>query len=98
MARTAKFDDSHATARAVKSGVFDKQTPIGDVDYDEYDDDMSRRDFEDYFVQHELLLELAEAPRPDWLEAINDDKVSLSAWSLDTALNSALEEAWGRVE
>lgn len=70
----------------------------GDVDYDEDDDAMSRRDFEDNFVQHEFLLELAEAPRPDWLDAINHDKVSLTAWSLDTALNSALEEAWGRVE
>lgn len=69
----------------------------GDIDYDENDDDILRKEFEDYFKPHDSLLELAEAPRPDWLDKILPGNISQSPWSLDSALNSALEKAWGEV-
>jgi hypothetical protein len=69
----------------------------GDIDYDEDDDEVLRRTFEDYFLPCENLLELSQSALPSWLSEINDGKTPLSSWSLDSAINAALAEAWGLV-
>lgn len=69
----------------------------GDIDYDEDDDDISRKHFEGYFEPCVFLLELAASPRPCWLDKVTTKNVSSSSWSLDEALNSALAAAWGQV-
>jgi len=68
----------------------------GNVEHDD-DDDVLRRDFNNFFEADELLLELPSQPNPDWLVQIDDGTLDRTSWSLDAALQSVLTHAWGEV-
>lgn len=69
----------------------------GDVNYEE-DEDVLRRDFESDFEVNENLLELPHLQYPPiWLNQF-DDTTLRNKWSLESALDSALVEAWKNVE
>lgn len=62
------------------------------------DDDVLKRDFDNYFEADEFLLELSSQPEPSWLKQIDSGALTRDSWSLDAALESALNEAWGGVD
>jgi hypothetical protein len=61
------------------------------------DDDVLMRDFDNYFEADEHLLELSSHKELGWLKQIDNSAIVRDSWSLDTALESALKEAWGEV-
>ena len=64
------------------------------VSYDE-DDNIIQRDFNNNFEADEYLLELSSQREQDWLKLIDGGDLIPDSWSLDAALESALNEAWG---
>ncbi|SNB47479.1 ATP-binding protein [Geobacter sp. DSM 9736] len=70
----------------------------GEIEFDE-DDEVSRRDFEEYFDVCENVLELPRVMNnPKWLELLNENQIPCETWSLDSALETALATAWGQGE
>ncbi|MDP1646433.1 MAG: ATP-binding protein [Thiobacillus sp.] len=69
----------------------------GEVEHDD-DDDVLPRDFRDGFEPNLALLELCKTREPDWLKRIDDGSISRDTWSLEAALEQALNQAWREVE
>lgn len=67
-----------------------------EVSHDD-DDDVLRKDFDNYFEADERLLELSSKNEPNWLNQIDSGALARDLWSLDAALELALKEAWGEV-
>lgn len=70
----------------------------GCVDYDEDEDEVLRREFEDFFEPTPHLLQLEEAAPPDWVDMIPREDAGSSCWSLEAVFEEALLAAWKEVE
>ncbi len=68
----------------------------GDVVYDD-DDEVIQNEFDDEFEVNDFVLQLEQGALPRWLDKIQNDVISRDSWSLDSAVNNALEEVWEHV-
>lgn len=70
----------------------------GYLDHDDDDDEVIRREFEDFFEPVKHMLQLAEAAPPAWVETLPCEESVPQCWSLEAAFKEALKVAWEEVE
>jgi hypothetical protein len=68
----------------------------GDVVYND-DDEVIQNEFDDEFEANDFVLQLEQGALPRWLDKIQNDANSRESWSLDSAVNKALDEVWEQV-
>lgn len=69
----------------------------GEITHDDDDNNITRRDFANYFEPEDNLIEMPSARTPEWFFSLDGYSKEADTWTREGLIISALKEAWGEV-